>query len=70
MNLILSIFKESFLLHFFPENSSSLLKLKFTYSRIDFWFLSKFSPFPLLRGRQTALSNNNEVKLKKNMIGF
>ena len=42
----------------------------FDFSRFDLWFLFKFSPFPLLKGRQTLLLNSKRVKVTKNVIGF
>ena len=39
-------------------------------SRFDFAFLFKFNSFPLVKGRQTALSNSKIVNVTKNVIDF
>ena len=49
----------------FRKKSLNLFKLKCTFSRFDF---CEFGSFPLLKGRQTPLSNSESVKVTKNGI--
>ena len=57
-----------FFFRFLSGNISSGSNLLF--SRFDFSFLSKLRSFPLLKRRQTPLSNSESVKFMKNVIDF
>ena len=54
-----------FCFFFFSETLKKSFRLKFTFSWFDFWFLLKFSSFPLLKGSQTPLTNSENVKVTK-----
>ena len=51
------------------ENSSNFFRPNFDFSKFGFlMFFFKFSSFPLLKGRQTPLSNRKSVRSTKNVI--
>ena len=53
----------------FYQGILNLFRLKYTFSKFDFWFLFKFSSF-FVKRRQTPLSNSKSVKFMKNVIDF
>ena len=59
-----------FFCFFFRKKSQNLFTLNFDFSRFDLRFLTKFSAFLLLKGRQTPLSISKIVKVTKKVIDY
>ena len=59
-----------FFLFFFQEKVSKFVHAKFWFFVVWLVVSFKFSAFPLLKGRQTPLSNSKSVKVTKNVIHF
>ena len=60
--------RDVFFSFFFGE--SFKIYLGSFFSLFDFWLLFKFSSFPLLKGRQTPLSNSESVQLRVWKVEF